>query len=155
MILKFEEATLMKDKEFQKLSQEEKDKKSIEQLKKDGNTNHTMELFQTHPCHTHRYEDLVNQVKKMNELKESEDTKSLMIYKQITNDDKKNVKELEARYQQLRPLIIKYNNQKKAQIQKAAEAQKSKEETDEKGKNKFAKELVSDVHKGIVGEYYK
>lgn len=66
----------------------------------------------------------------MNELKESEDTKSLMIYKQITNEDKKNVKELEARYQQLRPLIIKYNNQKKAQIQKAAEAQKSKEEKD-------------------------
>lgn len=113
-----------------------------------------MELFQTHPCHTHRYEDLVNQVNKMNELREKEDTKSMMIYKQITNEDKKNVKELEARYQQLRPLIIKYNNERKAQILKAQEEQKAKEKED-KGKNKLVKELVSDAHKGIIGEYYK
>ena len=122
MILKFQEQEMMKDKEFQALNVNKKHEEAEGQLKKNYAVNHLMETFQTHPCHSHRFEDLKEQIKELNA--KSDDVKQQVILKSITDNDRKTLKGLNDKYMKLRPHVTKYNQLKSGKA--AASADKGK-----------------------------
>ena len=101
-------------------------------MKENFSANHLAEKFQTHPCHSHRYEDLKKQITDL--LARSEETQQQVILKSVTDEDRKTVKELNDRYKKLRPLITQY-----IALKQQNNANKDKKDGD---KTKSAKNVV-------------